>query len=310
MKPFVKKKIAILGATSHIAKGLIAGFSHEVRHELHLFARSPDRTNEFMTGIGCDRGAVVAPFSKFGTDEYDVVINCVGVGDPGELKVTLSSIFDVTETFDKLVVDYLKVHADSLYISLSSGAVYGMEFTLPASESNPARFDVNRLESGACYGIAKLNAEARHRALPELNIIDLRVFGYFSRFIDLKTKYLLSEVISCVKAGKELVTGPVDIVRDYVHPRDLMSMVECCINKKDNNVYDVYSLQPVTKFEMLDYFVGTYNLRYRIEGEFGGNAITGSKDHYYSTNRRAAGIGYSPRFTSLDAIAEESRVIL
>ena len=33
--------------------------------------------------------------------------------------------------------------------------------------------------------------------------------------------------------------------------------------------------------------------------------VTGAKDHYYSTNHRAAALGYAPRFTSLAGIADE-----
>lgn len=306
-----KKKIAILGATGHIAKGLIVGFCRESRYELSLFARSPGRTIDFLTGTGCAQGAVVAPLTEFGGCVYDVIINCVGIGDPGKLKEAISSIFDVTETYDNLVLDYLKAHADSLYIHFSSGAAYGIDFPRPASESSFAIFAINRLMPGDYYAIAKLNAEAKHRAQPDLNIVDLRVFGYFSRFTDLGTKFFLSDVISCVQTGRELVTEPGNIVRDYIHPLDLLALVECCINKERiNAAYDAYSLQPVTKFDVLDYFSTEHNLKYSVSERLGGVTVTGSKENYYSVCRRAEGIGYTPQFTSLESIAGESQVIL
>lgn len=306
-----KVKIAILGATSHIAKGLIAEFCNRETLELFLFARSPGRVDDFLAFIGCGKAAAVHPFVEFYGEKYDIIVNCVGIGDPGRLSESISSIFKITEEYDNLVLDYLARYPETLYIHISSGAAYGTDFSRPADDSTLARFAINHLGPGDYYGIAKLNSEAKHRALSWLNIVDLRVFGYFSRFIDIETKFFLSEVISCAREGKELLTGPGNITRDYVHPRDLMSLVECCINiGKINDVYDVYSLHPATKFEILDYFSRKHNLRYRVKADFKGETVTGSKDNYYSINRRAKGIGYIPRITSLDSIAEESQVIL
>lgn len=311
MKNISNKKIAILGATSHIAKGLISGFCQAERHELFLFGRSPDRIKAFLTDINSISAVQALPFSEFNNAGYDVVINCVGIGDPGKLKSEISSIFKVTETYDNLVLDYLEGHLGTLYINFSSGAAYGTDFTLPANESSFAKFDINHISSSDYYGIVKLHSEAKHRAMSDFNIVDLRVFGYFSRFIDLDTKFLISEVISCVINKKEFVTGPGNILRDYVHPEDLMSLIELCISRHDvNDVFDVYSLKPVTKFEMLDYFVERYRFKYRIEENFGAPTATGKKDNYYSSNRRSEGLGYSPRFTSLDSIMQESETIL
>ena len=44
----MKNRIAILGATSHIAKGLILNFIKSKENELFLFARIPKKVKKFL----------------------------------------------------------------------------------------------------------------------------------------------------------------------------------------------------------------------------------------------------------------------
>lgn len=304
------KKIAILGATGHIAKSLIDGFCRADKYELFLFARSLDRFGKFLKSIPHNN---VSPkmFSEFNHAEYDVIVNCVGIGDPGKLKSAGSSIFRLTETFDNMILDYLGSHLEALYINFSSGATYGTDFSMPVDESSCTQLDINNITPMDFYGIAKINSEAKHRSLTDMNIVDLRVFGYFSRFINLETQYFMSEVISCVKHDKDFETGTENIIRDYVHPQDLMSLIEKCIAKQSlNDVFDVYSLKPARKFEILDYFSKQYGLKYTVKDNINIPTATGTKNHYYSNNKKAEKIGYLPQFTSLDSIIEETKAIL
>jgi nucleoside-diphosphate-sugar epimerase len=305
------KRIAILGATGHIAKSLIDGFCRAGKYKLFLFARSRDRLGKFLADIQCGNNVSLKLFSEFYHAEYDVIINCVGIGDPGKLKNAGISIFRLTETYDNLVLDYLEAYPEALYINFSSGAAYGTEFSTPVNETTCTRMAINHIAPSDYYGIAKINAEAKHRALDTLNIVDLRVFGFFSRFIDLRNQYFMSEVISCVKYGKGFETGPENITRDFVHPRDLMFLIEKCIAKKTiNDVFDVYSLKPATKFEILDYFNRQYGLKYTVKENINISTATGIKNHYYSKNRKAQNIGYYPQFASLESIIQESKAIL
>jgi len=303
--------IAILGATGHIAKGLVDGFCKATGNRLHLFTRSPGILDDFLSSIHCGADISMDDYDAFHWHECNVIINCVGIGDPGKLKESAATIFSITETFDNLVLEYLDAHPDALYINFSSGAAYGTDFSSPADEYARAAFQINNLEKNEYYGMAKACSEAKHRAAANLNIVDLRVFGYFSRFIDLKTSYLMTEAVNCIKDKKEFVTGPDDIMRDYVHPADLFALIGHCIKKHAlNEVYDVYSLKPVGKFEMLDRFAREFGLKYTVTG--GRNAVnaTGIKSNYYSLNRRADGLGYKPQYTSLDGLVEETRAIL
>ena len=91
----------------------------------------------------------------------------------------------------------------------------------------------------------------------------------------------------------------------------MMSLIDKCITKQTiNDVFDVYSLKPVTKFEILDYFTVQYGLKYIVKNNVNILTATGIKEHYYSNNKKAQEIGYIPQFTSMDSIIQESRAIL
>ena len=305
---------AILGATGHIAKSLIFQFCKQRKYRLFLFVRSLERMQNFLKIIGHDKNnddIILKSFEEFERGKYNTVINCVGRSDPSKLRVIGSSIFRLTEKFDNLILDYLERVPDTLYINFSSGAVYGTNFNVPVSENDLATINVNHIDSSSFYRITKINAEAKHRALKSFNIIDLRIFNFFSRFIDVNAKFLINEVISCIKQGKEFVTIPGNITRDYVHPKDLLSIIEKSIDKqKINEAFDVYSLKPVTKFEILDYFTAQYGLKYIVKSDKRISTATGSKEHYYSNSKKAQKIGYIPQFTSMDSIIQESKALL
>lgn len=311
MKPEVRR-VAILGASGHIGKGLAHALWRRDDLELFLLARSPEKVSAFLDAAGVDPERVrVLPLSDFPSHAYHTVINCVGIGTPGRLERELGAVFDLTQRFDDLVLDYLKKETGTLYVNMSSGAAYGTDFSAPPGEETQARFNANRLDPAEFYGIAKLNCEARHRALGAYNIVDLRVFGYFSRFIDLDEKFLLSEMASCMLGDTIFSTGPGDIWRDFVTPDDLAALILCLMRQgRINDVFDVYSAAPVSKFQLVEHFAAAGMLRYRIDGGHLPCEVTGAKSRYYSENRRAGSLGYRPRFTSLEGVAHEVEALL
>ncbi len=151
------------------------------------------------------------------------------IGDPGALQAAGAGNFRLTERFDDLVFDRLRENPSTLYVNCSSGAVYGTDFRKPATGRTRLQVDVNALTPDTHYGIAKLNAEAKHRALGGLSIVDLRIFGYFTRHIAPDARFLLAEAVTCLRGGKTMTTGPEDIVRDYVHPDDLLALLGKCM---------------------------------------------------------------------------------
>lgn len=307
----MNKKIAILGATSHIAKGLVYNFIREDDYKLFLFARSPEKVKEFLKVNGLKGDISLSGFSGFATKEYDFIINCVGVGTPNKVRNNPSSVFTITEKYDSMILKYLSKFAKTGYLNFSSGAVYGGIFKDPAGDSSLHNILVNNFNWQDYYGIAKINSEAKHRAQKDLNIVDIRVFAYFSRFIDLKAGYFLTELIENIRQGDEFITSSCDFIRDYLHPCDLFDLIKLTMARRPfNTALDAYSRAVVSKFELLEYFSKNYGLKYRIDEKLNFSCPTGEKNVYYSNSRKAAGLGYKPSYTSIDAIMKEVSFIL
>ncbi|MCL4378885.1 MAG: NAD-dependent epimerase/dehydratase family protein [Actinobacteria bacterium] len=310
-KTFKNKKIAILGATGHIAKNIISRFIKLENCSLYLFARSGEKLNSFLKSLVSADAIKNIGLNDFNNEKFDTVINCTGAGDPEKLKNIGPEIFRLTEYFDNFILDYLKNNNDCIYMNFSSGAAFGTDFSMPADEYKCNSINLNNISEKDNYGIVKLYSEAKHRSYKKLNIVDLRVFAFFSRYIDIKAKYFITDIISCIKESREFLTGSDNFIRDYIHPDDLFNFINICINlEKINDAFDIYSLKPVTKFEILDYFSTHYNLKYKIISGTLEESITGRKDNYYSINKKAERIGYLPQHSAMESIIKESEKIL
>jgi nucleoside-diphosphate-sugar epimerase len=299
-------RIAILGATSQIAKNLISFFLLEPRHKLFLFARNETAVREFLQTLGAQNAPQILPFSVFSSGEYDAVINCVGIADPRKQKAAGVELFRLTEHYDDLVLDYLVNHEQTVYVNFSSGAVYGTAFDSGVTEESVATIAVNNVVPTDYYRIAKLNSEAKHRTMAERRIIDLRVFSFFSRFINLESGFLLCEMTRCAKEHRVFHTNALDIVRDYVAPSDLFTLVELCIKEgKVNLALDVYSAKPVRKSELIDLFAYKFGLKTQVD-ETSRTSATGTKLAYYSSSKTAGRVlGYIPKITAIAVIKDE-----
>lgn len=308
-------KIAIMGATSHIAKGLTERFLRRRSGHLYLYTRSAENVRKFISAnaaAGDAEYTICTNYSDFPAVAYDVIVNCIGVGTLNKHRGDYTRYFTVTEEFDNMVIQYLNEKSrNALYISMGSGAVYGNDHSAPVDESSVNRVKVNRITAQNYYSIARLNAEVKHRAFSWLNIIDLRVFSYFSRFINLADGYFITEVLNSILSGKTLVTDPINMVRDYLHPDDLFLMINKCLDAgKINCAFDVSSSKPVEKREILEYFATVYGLKYTIGKLLDAFSATGQKSCYCSTYNAAERIGYVPAYSSMDAIKQESKAIL
>lgn len=298
------KKIAILGATGHIAKNLVVGLAATNDYQLYLFARSKDKMSLFLAENNFSEHVYLCGYEQFEQAAlYDVIINGIGIGDPQDLIQQPFKVFQITEQYDNMILQYLQMNPTVTYLNLSSGAAYGSDFECPATSEKTLTLNINHLSVKDFYGISKLNMEAKHRSLDHLRIVDLRIFGFFSAFIDLNSRYLLTDIIKHIQMGEILHTSGDNIVRDYVHPADFLQLIKLCLQENvQNNVVDVYSLKPATKFEILDYFASTHGLNYEIQKDPSHDSITGSKNNYYSLYQNASNIGYQPCYTSLQSI--------
>lgn len=302
-------RIAILGATSQIAKDLVLSFLVQSGHELVLYARRPQAVTQWLASVGLTERYVVADFATFNVDEhFDAILNFVGVGDPAQAAAMGASIFDVTLKFDEMALNYLRHHPGCRYLFLSSGAAYGLSFAEPVEANTKAVVDINNLQPLDWYGVAKLHAECRHRSQPHFAIVDIRVFNYFSHTQDMDARFLITDIVRAIRDKHVLITSAENIVRDYIDPQDFCQLVSAILASPPvNTVVDCYSQQAVDKITLLAEMQAKFGLEYRFT-EPGANAgvnATGAKANYYSRNTRAAGLGYQPTLTALQSVLAE-----
>lgn len=304
-------RIALLGATSQIARDVVLAFSADGGHELALFARRPDAVVQWLGDQGLAGRHEVADFAAFGPQRrFDAVLNFVGVGNPAVTAALGASILDTTAQFDELALSNVRGNPGTRYVFLSSGAAYGAGFERPADETTEARVPINRLGAQDWYAAAKMMAEVRHRALADLAIVDLRVFNYFSHRQDLSARFLVTDIVRALRSGETLRTNGLDVVRDFLGPEDFHQLLSLALAAPPRNeAYDCYTRAPVAKFALLQAMQQRFGLRYEVDQVALPNA-TGAKPHYYSTNRRAEALGYRPARTALETVLDETALCL
>ena len=305
-------RIAILGATSQIAVDLIRSMIDAGNYELYLYSRRPTALKILLS---TKANAVVrhnGDFASFGSGiEFNALLNFVGLSNPAAVAQVGAEIFDITYRFDELALSYIRKHIQCRYIFLSSGAVYGSNFLKPADRYTPANFPINNLTPQDWYGAAKLYAECRHRSFADLQIIDVRVFNYFSASQDLTTKFLICDIIRAVRGRATLRTSAENIIRDYLHPSDFYRLIEAALKSPSINVaVDGYSRSTISKFTLLKIMKDQFGLNFELVDVLAGVNSTGNKPNYYSLNTRASELGYKPALTSIDGILREAALVL
>ena len=305
-------RIAILGATSQIAKDLVLSFCRQSRHQLVLFARRPEVVEQWVSRMGLSEPLEIADFEAFGSSQhFDAILNFVGVGDPAQAAAMGASIFDVTLKYDELALNYIKVHPECRYVFLSSGAAYGSSFDAPVDKTTPASVAINNLQPQDWYAVAKLHAECRHRSLAQFPIVDVRVFNYFSSTQDISARFFITDLLRAIRDKSVFKTSSDYIVRDFLHPADFYRMISALLDAAPANAaVDCYTLAPIDKPTLLKCMEDEFGLIVEtVDSSVGVNA-TGRKPHYYSLNTRAADFGYAPSLTSLEGVLRETRLLV
>jgi nucleoside-diphosphate-sugar epimerase len=300
-------KIAILGATSQIAQDLILSFSKNRDYDFSLFGRDVDFLEKWIDSESMGEKYQVHTYAEFDNQtKYNVIINFVGVGDPAKAQKMGNDIFNITEQYDQIALDYIKHSKETKYIFLSSGAIFGGEYQNPVSKNTLAMIDINNLGRTNSYAIAKLYAEAKHRSLPDLSVVDVRVFNYFSHTQDMNARFLITDLVRALKNNEVFKTSSDDIVRDFITPPDFYNLIQSIIDFRPiNAAIDCYTKSPVSKFDLLSELKDKFGLRYEINKKINIINATGAKMNYYSINDMAKNIGYKPENTSKDGIVNE-----
>lgn len=305
-------RIAIFGATSQIAKDLIPLLAADRNHTLVLYARRPTEVSQWLKSTDIVHRCVPSEFRLFDAEEkFDAIFNFVGVGDPKQALAMGADIFEVTQKYDDIALSHVRLHPTCRYFFLSSGAAYGQNFYDPVNQHTKAFIDINHLKPHHWYGVAKMYAECRHRASPNLPIVDLRIFNYFSHTQNIEAGFLITDAFRAIRDQTVLNTSKENIVRDYLHPSDFHQLVQCLLSTPaSNHAYDCYSLAPVSKFVLLDTLKHEFGLQYQVVSNHAGIQATGDKSNYYSCHRELEHMGYRPAWSSLDGVVDQGKRLL
>jgi nucleoside-diphosphate-sugar epimerase len=213
--------------------------------------------------------------------------------------------------YDELALNYVRHHPECRYVFLSSGAAYGSCFNSPVDAGNKGTININNLQPQDWYGVAKLYAECRHRAHPELPIIDIRVFNYFSRTQDMNARFLITDIVRAIRDNSVLQTSAEYMVRDFIGPSDFYQLIQAILTSPANNdVIDCYSKAPIDKPTLLSAMQDRFGLKYEISKTNTSVNATGSKSHYFSLNDKAKNYGYQPALSSIDSILIEAESLI
>lgn len=290
-------RVAILGGAGHIARTLTPCLP--ATWQLTLFTDHSQTIDRTLVG-----NVLIRPYDAIAHDRYDIVINAAGPGDPAHHRDLGGAVLDIMARFDAMAMAMIERHPGTAYIHLSSGAIYGADYSRPVGDDTALCIPPNRIEAEHYYALAKIYAEARHRALAPLAIADIRIFGYFTRHIDAASGFFLSQVAACLRAGKLFETSPHDFVRDLISPGDLAQLiVRLAEAGVPHGFYDAVSARPTTKFAILDRLTVELNLEVRVTDE--GSPHRLPLPDRISTCTRATQLGYHPSLSSLDLVLRE-----
>lgn len=288
--------IAVLGATGAVGLSLARKLSYDPRG-LTLFARHPKR----LAAEVFPSSVPLRPLDDFTAAKFDVVINAIGAGDPARVAAMGSEIIEVTATWDRRILETMA--PDTRYVFLSSGAVYaasddvrGAIASAPAPGNGP-----NALPP---YVLAKLEAELRHRRLPERSILDLRVFAFADITLPLGGRFFLSELARSIILQTVFKTTPEDMIRDYAGGSEMVDLIACWeANGARNGAFDLYTKAPARKRDILDLASSRFGVSIEYRTDIG-ESPTGAKPAYASGNRAAKTLGYAPQRTALQVVAD------
>ena len=103
--------------------------------------------------------------------------------------------------------------------------------------------------------------------------------------------------MTSIKNKQTFITNDQNISRDYLHPEDMMQIIDLVIKQWAkigfiNDAFDTYSKNPITKMDMLKNLAEKLNLQYIIKKETNSDSsATGFKMNYYSVNKKLKKLG-------------------
>jgi|688.fasta_scaffold385919_1 dTDP-4-dehydrorhamnose reductase len=279
------KRIAILGANSQIAKSLIPLL--KFFFTLDLYSRKSLKSN--------NKNIYFYKTNSFPKNKNIIaILNCAGPGDPGVHKKK-KNIFKIFNKIDSKILQYVLQNKKIKYINISTGVVLNIK-------------KINRFlkKSNYNYAQTKFYLEERHRLFKNLKIYDLRVFGFFSRYISYDAGFFLSQILKSIKNNKILKIDPNNKLLDYIGGYDLYIFLKKIINKNySSGTFNLLSRRSVNKFEILRFFKKKYNLNFSIK-KIKYPCENNLKRSLINKNKKVIrSIFFRPKYSSIELIKSE-----
>jgi nucleoside-diphosphate-sugar epimerase len=297
-------RVAILGAGSYVSRAILPGLLRSTDWEAVLHTRAPEPLTRWAVGRGLPRERIsVLSSNEFGSRAFDVVVNFVGAGDPRLVNEMGEDILAVTAEWDLRALQVLRQRPSTGYIFASSGVATGEDFMLPREPAAPLKAPA----PDDYYARAKAEAEARHREHGDLSIVDLRLYSFYSADMGARLGYLVCAMLQSLLAGSVLTTDEHDIARDYLHPDDLVSAIIAVVRStQSNGAYDLASVAPVHKFELLRRFHEKFDLQWQVKSSIS----KPNKLNYFSRDRALSRYGFVPKLSALEAVMDQATAFL
>ena len=304
-------KIAIFGSTSQIAIDLLNYFEDYSGYTFFLFGRDRNALFDIASKLNIDASKTF-PYDCFPeSGEFDVIINFIGITSSNRNRKSKESIFYVSKYYDELVLSYLKKNPRTKYIFLSSGAALNYQKVKEnvIYEKNFSDLNFNLLKDSDVYTFTKGHIEEKHRILKDFNIIDLRIFSYFSHTLNSKNRFLMTEIVDCLCRNKIFKTSSQNIYRDYISPKDLGNIIKIIIDDVNKNYsFECYSRLHLSKFKLLESLKDEFHLRYEIDKSLNFQLNDKLKINYYPMSHDLQNYGYKPEMTSLETLVHECEI--
>jgi nucleoside-diphosphate-sugar epimerase len=287
---------AILGATGTIGRSLARKWSADDTDPVVLFARNA----QALSLEAWPPHISVRHVDDFSGQDFDLIVNAIGAGDPARITAMGTEALNITHKWDDRILSTM--NSKTWYVFLSSGIIYGGNFDRPAAAGANLDLPVNRLGSISPYLAAKLHAELRHRHSPDRSILDIRIFGYADATMPHDGSSFLADLARAIRRSEGIITSPEDMVRDYAGVEELDALIQCWVQADTpNQSYDLYTLEPVAKHELLELAAARYGLQIHYTSSVDASP-TGNKTVYASAFHAAAAIGYTPRRRAADVV--------
>jgi nucleoside-diphosphate-sugar epimerase len=289
--------IAVLGATGYVG-GSVGRLLADEGQAVVLFARNLRKLSDQAWPPHVE----LRDLADFSAANFSLVINAIGAGDPTLVELLGNDILDITAFWDQRVLK--SMDAQTRYVFLSSGAVYGTQFNQPVKADSEISLPVNFMDRVPPYTLAKLQAEMRHRFARSRAILDLRIFGYADPSIDLSGSFFLAQLIRSIRDEKAFVTSSEDMVRDYAGARELRALIRGWESAgAPNYPLDLYTTSPASKHDLLKMFNVRYGLQIDYVADTGSNP-TAARRFYASAYRAAADFGFRPERDTVQVLTD------